>query len=66
LAEEILRTLKVRPCTPVDLSDALGINPAEVGKYLARLAEDGKIGRRVQAVQVYYVKTKEETSWNAS
>ncbi len=54
LKEEILKTLNVRPCTPVDLSDALGINPAEVGKYLARLAEEGKIDRRVQAGQLYY------------
>ncbi|HCP32662.1 TPA: hypothetical protein DIT45_05410, partial [Candidatus Acetothermia bacterium] len=54
LKEEILKTLNVRPCTPVDLSDSLGINPAEVGKYLARLAEEGKIGRRVQASQLYY------------
>jgi len=54
LKEEILKTLNVRPCTPVDLSDALGINPAEVGKYLARLAEEGKIDRRVQAEKLYY------------
>lgn len=60
LAEEILRTLKVRPCTPVDLADALGINPAEVGKHLARLVESGKIGRRVQAGQLYYVKARED------
>jgi wyosine [tRNA(Phe)-imidazoG37] synthetase (radical SAM superfamily) len=60
LRQEILRTLRVRPCTPVDLSDTLGINPAEVGKYLARLVEDGRIGRRVQAGQLYYVEAKEE------
>lgn len=60
LSQEILRTLKVRPCTPVDLSDTLGINPAEVGKYLARLVEDGRIGRRVQAGQLYYVEAKED------
>ncbi|MCK4600087.1 radical SAM protein [Candidatus Bipolaricaulota bacterium] len=54
LSGEILQLLAVRPCTPTDLSDALGINPAEVGKYLARLAEEGKIGRRVQASQLYY------------
>ena len=60
LRQEILRTLKVRPCTPVDLSDTLGINPAEVGKYLARLVEDGRIGRRVQAGQLYYVEAKED------
>ncbi len=60
LRQEILRTLKVRPCTPVDLSDTLGINPAEVGKYLARLVEDGKIGRRVQAGELYYLEAKED------
>jgi len=54
LKEDILKTLNVRPCTPVDLSDSLGINPAEVGKYLARLAEEGKIDRRVQAEKLYY------------
>lgn len=60
LADEILKTLSVRPCTPVDLSDALGINPAEVGKYLVRLVREGKIDRRVQAGQVYYTAARGE------
>ncbi len=60
LAEELLGILAIRPCTPVDLSDTLGINPAEVGKHLARLVESGKIGRRVQAGQLYYVKARED------
>jgi len=51
---EIVRILAVRPCTTVDLSDSLGINPAEVGKYLARLAEGGKLERRVQGGRNYY------------
>lgn len=54
ISTEILRILSVRPCTPTDLSDSLGINPAEVGKYLARLTESDKIGRRVQEGEVYY------------
>jgi wyosine [tRNA(Phe)-imidazoG37] synthetase (radical SAM superfamily) len=56
LSAEILRILSVRPCTESDLKDSLGINPAEVGKYLARLAEEEKIGRRVQAGRLYYTK----------
>jgi len=51
---EILRILAVRPCTTVDLSDSLGINPAEVGKYLARLAEGGRIEHRFQDGRSYY------------
>ncbi len=58
ISGEILRMLAVRPCTTVDLSDSLGINPAEVGKYLARLGEAGKIERRMQGGKLYYV-TKE-------
>ena len=54
VSTEILRVLAVRPCTPTDLSDSLGINPAEVGKYLARLAERDKIARRVRGGRVYY------------
>ncbi len=54
ISAEILRILGVRPCTPTDLTDSLGINPAEVGKYLARLAEAGKIGRRVHKGRLYY------------
>lgn len=60
LRQEILTTLKVRPCTQFDLSDMLGLNPAEIGKYLARLVEDGKIGRRVRAGQLYYLEAKED------
>jgi len=55
ISAEILRMLAVRPCTTTDLTDSLGINPAEVGKYLARLAEADKIGRRVHKGRLYYV-----------
>ncbi len=58
ISGEILRMLAVRPCTTVDLADSLGINPAEVGKYLARLGEAGRIERRMQGGKLYYV-TKE-------
>lgn len=54
ISTEILRMLSVRPCTPTDLSDSLGINPAEVGKYLARLSERDEISRRVREGRVYY------------
>lgn len=54
ISTEIMRILSVRPCTPTDLSDSLGLNPAEVGKYLARLAERDKINRRVREGRVYY------------
>jgi len=56
ISAEILRILSVRPCTPTDLTDSLGINPAEVGKYLARLAEAEKIERRGQGGGLYYAK----------
>lgn len=61
MSTEILRILSVRPCTPTDLSDSLGINPAEVGKYLARLAERDKIARRVREGKVYYATQEPET-----
>lgn len=54
ISAEILRILAVRPCTITDLTDSLGINPAEVGKYLARLAESERIGRRVHKGTLYY------------
>jgi wyosine [tRNA(Phe)-imidazoG37] synthetase (radical SAM superfamily) len=60
IAREILRLLAVRPCTPADLSDSLGINPAEVGKYLARLAEEKGIDRRVQNGRMYYTAESSE------
>ncbi len=60
VSSEILRMFSVRPCTPVDLADTLGLNPAEVGKHLARLVESGKIVRRIQAGQLYYVKAEED------
>ena len=58
ISAEILRILAVRPCTTTDLTDSLGINPAEVGKYLARLAEADKIGRRVHKGRLYYTVTE--------
>lgn len=58
VSAEILQLLSVRPCTLTDLSDSLGINLSEVGKYLALLAESDKIARRVQEGAVYYT-TKE-------
>jgi wyosine [tRNA(Phe)-imidazoG37] synthetase (radical SAM superfamily) len=54
ISAEILRILTVRPCTTNDLTDSLGINPAEVGKYLARLAEANKIKRTVHKEKLYY------------
>jgi wyosine [tRNA(Phe)-imidazoG37] synthetase (radical SAM superfamily) len=54
ISAEILRILAVRPCTTNDLTDSLGINPAEVGKYLARLAEADKIKRIVHKENLYY------------
>jgi len=59
LRKEILQTLRVRPCTQADLSNTLGLNPAEVGKYLARLLEEGSIGQRDQGGQRYYLKAEE-------
>jgi len=59
ISAEILRILAVRPCTTPDLTDSLGINPAEVGKYLARLAEADKITRRVHKGSLYYAVTEE-------
>ena len=58
ISAEIMRILAVRPCTTTDLTDSLGINPAEVGKYLARLADADKIMRRVHKGKLYYAVTK--------
>ena len=55
ISSEILGILAVRPCTTADLTDSLGINPAEVGKYLARLAEADRIRRTVHKETLYYV-----------
>ena len=60
VSAEILRILSVRPCTTADLTDSLGINPAEVGKYLARLAEADRIVRRVHKGRMYYAAVEVE------
>jgi len=58
ISAEILHILAVRPCTTTDLTDSLGINPAEVGKYLARLADADRVMRRVHKGKLYYAVTK--------
>ena len=59
ISAEILSILAVRPCTTTDLTDSLGVNPAEVGKYLARLADADKIMRRVHKGRLYYAISKD-------
>jgi wyosine [tRNA(Phe)-imidazoG37] synthetase (radical SAM superfamily) len=58
IAAQILAILSVRPCTVEDLSEALGRNPSEIGKYIGRLIERGKVKWRARAERVYYSVTK--------
>ena len=59
ISRQILDVLSVRPCTTTDLCDSLGINPAEVGKYLARLADDRRIERLTRGGRLFYTTSKD-------
>jgi wyosine [tRNA(Phe)-imidazoG37] synthetase (radical SAM superfamily) len=52
---EILQLLIVRPCTLQDISNITGMNISEVGKYIGRLLEAGRISKRVSNNETYYL-----------
>lgn len=52
--EGILQVLGRRPCTTVELSEAVRLHPAEVVKVLARLEKSGVVNRMERHREVYY------------
>ncbi len=58
--DEILRLLTVRPCTLQEISNMTGINISEVGKYIGRLLDAGKISERISNNETYYLRHMEE------
>jgi len=55
---EILNLIKRRPCTPEDISKALGLRVNEVLKHLDHLAKAGTIRYRMYEHRCYYESTK--------
>lgn len=56
VSNEILRLLSVRPCTSQEISNTMGININEVGKYIERLLNTGKISVRTSNNEIYYMR----------
>ena len=54
---EILQLLSVRPCTLQDISNITGINISEVGKYVGRLLDEGRISKRISNNMTYFLRT---------
>jgi predicted HTH transcriptional regulator len=57
IEENIIATLRRRPCTAKDLSEILGIHLNEINKYLRALVEAGKIkGEREERGTFFRIK----------
>jgi DNA-binding transcriptional ArsR family regulator len=54
IEENILSTLKRRPCTAEDLSQVLGLHLNEITKYLQALLEIGKIETEEQERGIFF------------
>ena len=57
LLDEIGRLLSVRPCTLQEISNITGINVSEVGKYIGRLLDAGRISKRISNNETYFLIT---------
>lgn len=51
-----MRLLSIRPCRTVDIGDTTGLNPSEVGKYMAKLLDRKEIIKIRRGGKVYYRK----------
>lgn len=54
ILEEIIKLLKIRPCTTVDIADITGLNLSEVGKYLEHLLDGRQVLRKDKGRKAYY------------
>lgn len=57
LLDEIVRLLSVRPCTLQEITNITGINISEVGKYVGRLLDEGRISKRISNNMTYFLRT---------
>ncbi len=53
-SEDVLETVRRRPCTLGDLATGLGLHPNEVAKYVRQLTEDGLVETERRGGAVYY------------
>ncbi len=53
--EDLLETVRRRPCTLGGLATGLGLHPNEVAKYVRQLLEAGLVGTERRGGTVYYV-----------
>jgi wyosine [tRNA(Phe)-imidazoG37] synthetase (radical SAM superfamily) len=59
--QAILDLLRVRPCTLMDVAEALDVHPAEVGKILRTLVQDGSVVRRLRGGRAFFVAGEDAT-----
>jgi wyosine [tRNA(Phe)-imidazoG37] synthetase (radical SAM superfamily) len=55
ILDNILQTLRRRPCTVEDLATIFGMHPNEINKYIQVLVEDGAIVERREARGIFFV-----------
>lgn len=53
--EDVLATLRRRPCSAADIAAGLNIHPIEAGKILSHLEEGGAVRQEERGETVYYV-----------
>jgi len=58
IEENIISTLRRRPCTSRDLSEILGIHQNEINKYIQELIETGKIKSKVEERGTFFMITE--------
>jgi len=58
IEENIISTLRRRPCTSRDLSKILGIHKNEINKYIQELIETGKIKSKVEERGTFFMITE--------
>jgi DNA-binding transcriptional ArsR family regulator len=52
--EQIMQTIRRRPCTAGDLSSVLGMHQNEVNKYIQLLIEEGKIREKRENRGIFF------------
>jgi len=54
IEQQIIETIKRRPCTDIDLSEILGIHVNEINKYLSELINEGLIDSQYQERGIFF------------
>lgn len=58
ISSDIQRLLAVRPCTLQEISNAIGMNLNEVGKYIEMLLNEGKVSTKISGDEMYYMSSR--------